>query len=101
MSADVWLNKHVHALPVPDPWKNEFMPEQTVVPRLHDIGTSFHITTVECKSHPGTVAGVNLHRYDSFRCEPQEATGVNSYQNVEIYKWKRRGEELPANICNI
>ena len=56
------------------------MPEQTVVPRLHDIGTSFHITTVECKSRPGTVAGVNLHRYDSFRCEPQEATGVNSYQ---------------------
>ena len=41
MSADAWLNKHTHALPVPDSRESDFMPERTVVQRLHDIGTGF------------------------------------------------------------
>ena len=37
----VWISKTTHALSVPDFRESDFMPERTVVPRLHDIRMSF------------------------------------------------------------
>ena len=37
-----WMSKTAHVLPVPDSQESDFMTEQTAVPRLYDIGTSFH-----------------------------------------------------------
>ena len=77
MSADVLLNKQTHALPVPDSRESDFMPERTVVPPLHDIGTSL---IPERKSRSGTVTGVNSHRYDSLRYEILCWYHVNEYR---------------------
>ena len=35
------MSKTTHAQPVPHSRENDFMPERTVVPRLHDKGMSF------------------------------------------------------------
>ena len=37
-----WMSKTTHAPHVPDFQESDFMPEQTVVPRLHEMGRSFH-----------------------------------------------------------
>ena len=36
-----WMSKTMRALPIPDCWESDFMPEQTVVLHLHDIRISF------------------------------------------------------------
>ena len=37
-----WISKTAHALPVPDAQESDFMLERTAIPRLYDIGVSFH-----------------------------------------------------------
>ena len=78
--ADVWLKKHTHALPVPDGSReSDFMPERTVMPRLHDIGMSFR-------------TGVNSHRYDSFRYQRLCWYHVNEYRATR----RNRSELAPV-----
>ena len=36
-----WKSKTTQALPIPDSGESDFMPEQTVVPLLHDSGMRF------------------------------------------------------------
>ena len=51
-----WMSKTVHALPIPNSQESDFMLEQTAVPRLHDIGMSFH-------------AGMKILSQYSYQCE--------------------------------